>query len=48
MVNVDRIVSSSPAVADRLFRSFDLSTLPFIVMTDRKGLIVRRYISLVD
>ena len=48
MVNVDEIISSSPALADRLFRSFDLSTLPFIVQTDRKGLIMRRYMSLVD
>lgn len=48
MVNVDEIISSSPALADRLFRSFDLSTLPFIIQTDRKGLIMRRYISLVE
>lgn len=46
MVNVDEIMRSNPALASRLFDSFDLSSLPYIVETDRKGLINRRYISL--
>lgn len=46
LVNVDEILLSSPALASRLFDSFDLSVLPFIMETDRKGKIVRRYISL--
>ena len=46
LVNVDRIVSSDPALANRLFDSFDLSSLPYIIETDRKGIIVRRYITL--
>ena len=46
MVNVDRIVASDPALANRLFESFDLSSLPFIIETDRKGMITRRYITL--
>ncbi len=43
MVNVDEIVSSYPELAGRLFESFDLSTLPFIVETDKTGKITRRY-----
>jgi thiol-disulfide isomerase/thioredoxin len=46
MVNVDRITASDPALADRLFETFDLSSLPFIIETDRKGKILRRYITL--
>lgn len=47
-VNVDRIVADDPALANRLFDSFDLSSLPFIVETDRKGVVLRRYISMAD
>lgn len=46
MVNVDRIVSSDPSLASRLFDAFDLSSLPFLIETDKKGKIVRRYITL--
>lgn len=46
MVNVDRIMESDPSKAEKLFDRFDLSTLPFILQTDRKGVISRRYISL--
>lgn len=46
LVNVDQIVASDPALASRLFDSFDLSTLPYIIETDRKGIILRRYSSL--
>lgn len=46
MVNVDRIVASDPALASRLFDSFDLSSLPFIIEADKKGIILRRYITL--
>ena len=44
-VNVDEIVASYPEKSGMLFDSFDLSALPYIVMTDRKGIIQRRYIS---
>ena len=47
IVNVDAILAENPSLAERMFGSFDLSTLPFIVQTDRKGRIQRRYISLV-
>lgn len=46
MVNVDDILRTDPSLASRLFDTFDLSSLPFILETDRKGAIVRRYISL--
>ena len=46
MVNVDRIMSAEPDLAARLFDCFDLSTLPFIITTDRKGIIQHRYYSL--
>ena len=46
MINVDEILSSSPALASALFDSFDLSSLPLIIETDKKGYITRRYISL--
>ena len=46
MVNVDRIMASQPSLAARLFDKFDLSTLPYIITTDRKGIIQHRYYSL--
>lgn len=46
MVNVDDIVENDPALADELFKSFDLTSLPFIIQTNKKGQILRRYISL--
>lgn len=46
IVNVDEITGSNPLLASELFDSFDLSTLPFIIQTDRKGMIKRRYMSL--
>ena len=47
VINVDEILSEDPSHAEKMFDSFDLSTLPFIIQTDRKGRIQRRYISLV-
>jgi hypothetical protein len=44
-VNVDQIMASDPSLADKLFESFDLSSLPYIILTDRKGVIARRYLS---
>lgn len=46
MINVDRITATDPSLADRLFETLDLSSLPFIIETDRKGKILRRYITL--
>jgi thiol-disulfide isomerase/thioredoxin len=47
MVNVDDIMRTDPSLASRLFDTFDLSSLPYIIETNRKGLIQRRYTSLV-
>lgn len=47
MINVDEIMRENPALAARLFDSFDLSSLPYILETDHKAHILRRYISLV-
>ena len=44
MVNVDDVLVKNPALASRMFDSFDLSTLPFILQTDKSGKIYRRYI----
>ncbi len=46
LVNVDKIMTSDPELSETLFDSFDLSSLPFLVETDKKGRIVRRYFSL--
>lgn len=46
MVNVDEILRKDPSMASHLFDSFDLSSLPFLIETDRKGTIQRRYLSL--
>lgn len=44
-VNVDAIVASDSALADKMFDSFDLTSLPYIIQTDRKGKVLRRYLS---
>ena len=44
-VNVDRILAENPSSAEILFDSFDLSSLPYIILTDKKGVISRRYLS---
>ena len=46
LVNVDKTISENPALSTHLFDSFDLSALPFILMTDKKGHIMARYITL--
>ena len=46
LINVDDILASDPALASRLFDQFDLSTLPYIMFTDKKGYILGRYLSL--
>ena len=48
MVNVDDVLSSDPSLASRMFDSFDLSTLPFILQTDRKGVVQRRYMTFLE
>ncbi len=46
MVNVDAVLAEHPDLAAALFETFDLSTLPFLLETDKKGIIQHRYITL--
>ena len=46
MVNVDKIMRENQALSSKLMDSFDLSSLPYIMITDSKGVVVRRYVSL--
>ena len=48
LVNVDEVLKDSPELATRMFETFDLSSLPFIIETDKKGNITHRYISLIN
>lgn len=45
LVNVDDVLSRDPSISGRMFDSFDLSTLPFVLQTDKKGKISKRYLS---
>lgn len=45
LVNVDEVLASDARLADRLFNSFDLSSLPYIMETDKSGIVLRRYVS---
>lgn len=44
-VNVDKTHAEDPAKAEILFDSFDLTSLPYIIKTDRKGHVISRYLS---
>lgn len=46
-VNVDRVLREHPELASALFDTYDLSTLPFLVLTDRRGRVVRKYFTLI-
>ena len=48
MVNIDSLIVSDPDLTSRLMETFDLSVLPYIIITDRKGTVIRRYCSFVD
>ena len=43
LVNMDDLLRTDPGLANRLFDTFDLSSLPFLLETDRRGTILRRY-----
>ena len=47
MVNVDSLMYSDPESASRLMDAFDLSSLPYIIMTGSDGMVLRRYLTLV-
>lgn len=46
LVNVDKVIAENPGLSARLFDNFDLSALPYILMTDRKGNVLARYVTL--
>ncbi len=46
LINVDEIYASDSDKAGQLFEVFDLSSLPFLLETDKNGVICRRYIIL--
>ena len=43
LINIDQVLADDPSLAARLFDSFDLSSLPYIIFTDKKGIIQSRY-----
>ncbi len=45
-VNIDEVEKTSKETFSALLDAFDLTTLPLLVETDRKGIILRRYFSL--
>ena len=46
LVNVDELSTLYPSLADKIFSTFDLTSLPFVLQTDRHGVIKRKYMSL--
>ena len=46
LVNVDSIMKMNPELAATLMNNFDLSSLPYIIETDSKGYVKKRYLSL--
>ena len=47
-VDMDEIFSSYPDLADRLLSEFDLTSMPYLLETDRRGRVLRKYLSLVE
>lgn len=46
MVNIDEVLAEDPSLAARLFDAFDLSSLPYVIYTDKRGFIQSRYSTL--
>ena len=44
LVNMDPLTDSDPELAEKLLSSFDLSSLPFVMETGRRGIIKRKYL----
>ncbi len=47
-VNMDAMSESDPVSARKLLDTFDLSGLPFIIETGRRGVVKRKYVSLLE
>ena len=48
LVNVDELLAEDPSAAKSLFDTFDLSALPLVLETTRRGVVKDRYLSLPD
>lgn len=48
LVDVDEAISAEPQISAGLFDRFDLTSLPYIIISDKKGVIQRRYVSLME
>ena len=48
LVNVDNIFSNDIELTETLFENLDLSSLPYIIETDRRGIIKGKYITFVE
>ena len=48
LIDMDEVWNTRPELAERLMQNFDLSALPFTVLTDDKGYVRRKYISLIQ
>ena len=46
LIDMDGIWNTSPALAEEIMSSFDLSSLPFILVTDSEARVYRKYVSL--
>lgn len=44
-VNMDELLEKDPGLASELFEMFDLTSLPYVLETDSRGIVIRRYIS---
>ena len=48
LIDMDMLFSAYPDQAQALFDAFDLTSMPLIISTDRKGTVTGRYLSLVE
>ncbi len=48
LVDLDQIMVDDNAQAQKLLDTFDLSRLPFIITVDKKGIVRRKYVTLIS
>lgn len=47
LTDIDEVMNTDPDTAFLLFEKFDLTVMPYITETDRKGCVTRKYMSLI-
>ena len=47
LTDIDEVMNTAPDTAFLLFEKFDLTVMPYITETDRKGRVTRKYMSLI-